>query len=476
MTKDKTALNIVVIEDNPGDYLLVEDYLEEQFAAATVHHAKNFREAKILIPDSGKHFDVVLLDLSLPDKSGETLLTEISSLCPTCPVIVLTGYTDIDFSIKSLSMGIADYLIKEEITAASLYKSIIYNIERKKTSIALQESEKRYSNLFQLSPQPMWVYDLDTYRFVQVNQAAREHYGYSEAEFLQLTILDIRPEEDVAAAMAFYKKKTGEKKEPTMKGTVRHYKKSGELINVETFSTPIMINDKYYMSVIAVDITEKILYERAILKAIIKTQEDERYEIGSELHDNVCQLLATTKLTLGMLKPALPEASMNWFEQCNKYIMLASDEIRNLSHRLAPAFFDETTLQDTFRLLLDTFNIGDKYNVYLYFDDAVKQNALHRDVQLNLYRILQEQLRNILKYAGATAIEVEVVIKRKNLVMRIYDDGAGFDIKTAKKGIGLANMKRRAELFSGKIDINSSPGKGCEVMVSLPLQEINVVK
>jgi signal transduction histidine kinase len=94
-------------------------------------------------------------------------------------------------------------------------------------------------------------------------------------------------------------------------------------------------------------------------------------------------------------------------------------------------------------------------------------------MQLNLYRILQEQLRNIIKYAKGTVIDVDVFIYNNKLKMRIADDGVGFDINSVKKGIGLANIKRRAELFSGKLQINSSPDNGCELLITIPMNEIN---
>ena len=91
-------------------------------------------------------------------------------------------------------------------------------------------------------------------------------------------------------------------------------------------------------------------------------------------------------------------------------------------------------------------------------------------MQLNLYRILQEQLRNIMKHAKATQIEVNIIMKNfAFLQMRIIDDGIGFDASAAKGGIGLANMNRRAQLFSGTFIINSAVGKGCEVLVEIPL-------
>ena len=91
------------------------------------------------------------------------------------------------------------------------------------------------------------------------------------------------------------------------------------------------------------------------------------------------------------------------------------------------------------------------------------------DIQLNLYRILQEQLNNIMKYAKATVIEVSLRLQSNAIQLRIYDNGIGFDTKHSKNGIGLSNIKKRSQLFSGNFFLNSSPGNGCEIIVEIPL-------
>lgn len=222
---DKKKYNILVVEDNLGDFVLIEDYIKEQIIAPNVIHVKNFKEAKQLTLNNELKFDIILLDLSLPDASGEQLIIEIVSLKLDCPIIALTGYTDIEFSIKSMSLGIADYLLKEDINATTLYKSIVYNIERAKTNFKLFESEKRYSDLFQLSPQPMWVFDLESLRFLDVNQVAVDHYGYSKEEFLNKTIRDIRPPEDIYIVDEAVNKIKDEPEGGITIGTYRHTKK-----------------------------------------------------------------------------------------------------------------------------------------------------------------------------------------------------------------------------------------------------------
>lgn len=138
--------SILVVEDNMGDYMLIEDFIIERIEFPTIEHAKSFKEAEKLLSADGKNYNVVLLDLSLPDKNGENLIQEMINLCKNIPVVVLTGHTDFDFGVKSLSMGVADYLVKEDLNAIVLFKSIVYSTERKKITTELEDSEQRVRN------------------------------------------------------------------------------------------------------------------------------------------------------------------------------------------------------------------------------------------------------------------------------------------------------------------------------------------
>ena len=148
----------------------------------------------------------------------------------------------------------------------------------------------------------------------------------------------------------------------------------------------------------------------------------------------------------------------------------ALHEIRKLSHKLAPATFDDNTLKDIFETLLHEINFSNQFTIHLEFDEQVN-SILSQDIKTNLYRILQEQVKNILKYAAANIIEVSVTRTENSVRMRTFDNGIGFDTKITKAGIGLSNMKRRVESFSGKMTIHSEPRKGCEIIVEIPLDE-----
>lgn len=259
---------ILIIEDNMGDFLLISEYLEEQFNSLKIEHVSTCKQTLTKDPEL---FDVILLDLSLPDKSGEDLVNEILKFAENIPVIVLTGYADKNFAIKSIGLGTADYLLKDELNPDILQKSIAYSIERKKVFNQLEDSEKRYRELFHLSPLPMYVFDKSTYRFLDVNKAAISHYGYTKTEFLAMTVFDIRPENEIERA----KQIILSEEKPGIKtlGLFKHIKKNGELIDVEISYNEIDFEDRNALLVLANDVTLKFQYIEAIEKQNSKLKE-----------------------------------------------------------------------------------------------------------------------------------------------------------------------------------------------------------
>jgi signal transduction histidine kinase len=105
------------------------------------------------------------------------------------------------------------------------------------------------------------------------------------------------------------------------------------------------------------------------------------------------------------------------------------------------------------------------------FDEVTYK--LSNDLQLNLYRISQEQLRNIIRHSKANTIEIKIYIERGFLKMEISDNGIGLDESKIKKGIGFANIKRRIELFNGEMQINSAINEGCNLVAVIPLDQIS---
>lgn len=464
---------ILVVEDNLGDFVLLQDYLEEHEPVPVILRATTFNETQDIIKNTSYKLDVILLDLSLPDKSGEELINEVLQLSGQIPVIVLTGYVDENFAVKSLSLGAADYMLKDELTALSIYKSILYSIERQKSLAKIKTSEKRYSDLFQFTPFPIFICDENSFQIIQANGTALDIYGYSEEEILNMTFCELFKNEYEKKKFTTSLNKNNETIQFSDAKEYKHLTKNKKDIDVELIVSKVQLEyNKSYLSILVNDITEKKQFEDKLTKAIINTQEEERFDIGSELHENVCQILAATKISLGMVKDEVAGETKEWVQQSIQYVDMANKEIRSISHRLAPAFYENINLEQACETLIKTFNPKAELEVTYHFDKRINEIELNRELQLNLYRILQEQLKNIVKYAKANKISLSFLIDdEEHLNMVIKDNGVGFDTSKQVKGIGLANMKRRAMLFKGDFSLVSSPNNGCEIIINIPLKE-----
>ncbi|MGE5944001.1 MAG: response regulator [Flavobacteriales bacterium] len=271
MHKDSLPLSVLLIEDNPGDFLLLEDHLLEKFDAIHIFHKDSFNAALPTL-ESEKKINIILLDLVLPDFQGEDLVKKIQQYSGDTPIIILTGYTDIVLARRILSLGVSDFLIKDEITPEILYKAIIYSLERKNYISGLNKTKKTYQDLFNLSPQPMWLYDISSLAFLDVNQAAITKYGYALEEFKNMTIRDIRPFDEIDSLSHSLAQRIS-KDAYGFAGVFVHRLKSGKHINVEIYSSNIEYNDKIVRLVLANDVTDKLEHIKQIEAQNVKLKD-----------------------------------------------------------------------------------------------------------------------------------------------------------------------------------------------------------
>lgn len=205
-------------------------------------------------------------------------------------------------------------------------------------------------------------------------------------------------------------------------------------------------------------------------KRILDALEKERIQIGMELHDNVIQLLAASLIYQGMVMEKITDSksSLEKLQKSATYINDAIADIRKLSHQLAPVSEPNISLRDIIENLINAFTSDNLFEISFYYDlpANIKVNA---DLQTNLYRILQEQMNNIKKHAFASEVIVTLTLLEKHIQLKIEDNGKGFQTNRAEKGIGLENIKRRAQMFGGIYSCKSAPGKGCILMVTIPI-------
>lgn len=146
--KEKKLLSIIVLEDNDGDFVLIEDYLIEAFKTIEIHRYETFDDFK-KFKDANKDFkyDLILLDLNLHDFSGIELIEKVLSAKLHVPVIILTGYSDLTLAKESLKLGVEDFLIKDEISPGILHKSIEFALSRSLFIKHIQAQNEKLSRI-----------------------------------------------------------------------------------------------------------------------------------------------------------------------------------------------------------------------------------------------------------------------------------------------------------------------------------------
>lgn len=209
---------------------------------------------------------------------------------------------------------------------------------------------------------------------------------------------------------------------------------------------------------------QTIQEQKKIARAIITGQEKERNYIGQELHDNVCQILVGAKLHMGMT--AVKESVLkNLIKYPMELIDTSIEEIRVLSHKLVTPV-KNIDLEELVRELI--YNISISTTLKINFEYALPGDAIDDELKLNIYRIVQELVSNIIKHSGATSINIALEALQRHISLVVLDDGIGFTPDLKIKGIGLANIINRVETFNGTIVINSAPGRGCEINIEIP--------
>jgi signal transduction histidine kinase len=212
-----------------------------------------------------------------------------------------------------------------------------------------------------------------------------------------------------------------------------------------------------------------IIQQRLVTEASIQVQERERDQIGKELHDNINQILATAKLYVEMAR-AKNGTRPDLLEKTDETIKLAINEIRKLSHKLiVPTVGSSNLVKAVGNLISDLEAVTS-----LKFQFVVKDfndEEYNKNINLMFYRIIQEQINNIIKHAAAENVTILLASSNNQLELTITDDGEGFDLTKTAGGVGLKNIRNRVEFYHGTTNIISSPGRGCRLEIKVPAME-----
>lgn len=298
-------------------------------------------------------------------------------------------------------------------------------------------------------------------------------YSYEEAVGKKQSELIIGPDTDEATVeelrQAFYK-------HVPFQGQLICYTKQKERKWLLMSAQPVFDENsglyKYFFIHIDISAQKEIInqleeHRKTSTAAIIKAQEKERTKLGQELHDNVNQILTSVKLYVELCRDNVGDKT-KLLARSSELLQEVITELRSISHQLAAPPPTEINLEESIKELVNDFADTKKFEIELQ-TEAIKGLKVKEEIQLTVYRILQEHLVNILKHAQASLVEIHTSVMDDELVIKVIDDGQGFDMNGKRTGIGLLNIKNRAESINGSLVINSKPGLGCVLIARIPL-------
>lgn len=342
LTHQKAEISVLILVEDESEAYLITDFLNSiNDYSYLVYHASSIKNGKAILKEAS--IDVVLFDLSVPDSYGPHSFIELLEEFSALPFIILTEINDDAIALNSVLEGAQDFLLKEQIDAVVLGKSIHYAIQRKKT-------------------------------------------------------------------------------------------------------------------------------EQKLVAAIIETEDTVRRRIASDLHDSLGQNLSSASINL----QSLQNETIHWSEDKKKVFnqVLSSlqesiAETRGIARNLMPKTVEEFGLAASIESMINSLHGSE---IEFYFFDNLKGSRLALNIEVMLYRIVQESVNNILKYAKAKYVTIHLMQYKETIILMIEDDGIGFSTTAPRStnGVGLISIKNRVKSLSGNLILDSSLGGGTTITIEIP--------
>jgi signal transduction histidine kinase len=206
-----------------------------------------------------------------------------------------------------------------------------------------------------------------------------------------------------------------------------------------------------------------------------KLMEEQEYswrKTSAELHDSIGQnLLVINNKILQLVNNGTPEKTKTELRELSGFVSESIEEVRRISGNLYPHQLEKLGLTSSIESMLKKVSgvLGSKLQYKIEKIDGL----LPKEYEIYFFRIIQEAVNNIIKHSGAKNAAVEIYTDQKYINTRIEDDGKGFDKNIFRSGLGLQNMRERASVLNGFIDVMSGPGKGTKIMVIIPYKKAN---
>ena len=474
-----TKIHILLIEDDEIDVILVKrELLQALDGQFTLVHTERISEALELLQQQS--FDLILLDISLPDSKGIETINRIRKQAANIPVAILSGTDDEKFAIRTIKAGAQDYLVKDRLTKGILARVVRYSIERKQTEELTKKAQQRFQIIFEKAPLGIALINFKTGKFLDVNPMYASIVGRTIDELMLLDQINIIHPED----LEIYLKNIALldiHKIPYSMITKRILHPNGSTIWIEMSAVPFDTEEDSQACFLCMikDISEqrKMIANLHDLTEHLQTvREEEQTRIGREIHDVIGGTLTAMRMDLDWLSKKITENPMH--ERIKSLYQLTGEAIettRRVSTNLRPNVLDNLGLHGGIEWLVR--EIGQRLNIKCHFkSDVSNLPALNKKFETNIFRIIQEVFTNISRHSQATVVNVHIEEKNDYYIFKIEDNGTGITEEQLlnPKSFGIISMHERAKQMEAQLIIKGTHSKGSIILLQVPIHHFQL--
>lgn len=398
--------------------------------------------------------DVILLDLNIIDSTGVQTYDNIYALFPLASVIVLSGMDDESIALEIVSKGGQDYVLKGDLNAQILNKTIKYGLLRRSLSIEVEKSERKFKDVFNKSPLPIIQLIGENMVIGLVNDAAQKLYKLSHKDLTKKPFKSFNSGKDQDKII----ERDG--------GRYVQMNGDGEEIIVDIVINQIESDsDDIEFITLICDRTEELEFENRKFDIINQAEESEKKKIARELHDGLGQQMVLLNLLYQNLVPKDDDEEK--YKDLGNLLQSCIREVKEIAYNLLPPELEKGFINAIERFAHRINSIGE-IEFQFNKEEGIIETDLNSVDKFNLYRIIQELFNNAIKHSNAEIFSVEIEkIENGKIEISVMDNGEGFDIDNIEPGLGLTNIHYRISRSGIKGEFFSEKGKGTRVNLSL---------
>jgi len=466
MTGDRE--HILIIDDDVGMGVLLKRELKK--ADFVVDTCTTAQEALDRLVDHQP--SLMLVDLSLPDISGQELIKALDERGQKIPFIIVSGMSDLRVAVEMMQEGALDFVLKDANMLGLVVPIVKRVLQTLKIQQELYETRDRLFHISEVTNDVFWMIDARTKKFLYLSPSYEKVWGHSAAplyEDAQNWLEAIEKEDRSKYLRGFENFREGF--QDFFDETYRIRRASGEVrwVRDRGYASRDGEGNVDSFSGVATDVTRRKDLESQVLEAT----EQERIRIGQDLHDDLCQRLAALKLACGRVASTLDSEQKEALGEIEKEIGEATSLSRSIARGLSPVSLEDEGLMVALEQLAQMME--NRFGVICRFDCPVPVAVTSQTRASNVFRIAQELMNNAVKHGKPSRIMVGLYPAAGGFKLEVVNDGIPFRGPSQRAGgMGLHFMQFRADALGATLDF--TPGKmpdgGTRVVCLVPQSEI----